>query len=128
MNKNKPDTRPVYLNLLKIKQPMTALVSIAHRVSGLLLFLSIPLFIWMLERSLHSPESYAQLVTFLDQALVKFTLLIVSWAAAHHFFAGIRFLLLDVEWGIELETAQKTAKAVNLLGGVSVVVAMVFIL
>lgn len=128
MNNNKPDTRPVYLNLLKIKQPVTALVSIAHRISGVLLLLSIPLFIWMLERSLHSPASYAQLMALCDQTLMKLILLAVSWAAAHHFFAGIRFLLLDVEWGIELETARKTAMIANVLGGVGVVIAMVFIL
>lgn len=127
MKNNKPETRPIYLNLLKIRQPVTALVSIAHRISGVLLFLSIPLFIWMLERSLHSPESYAQLLALFDQALMKLFLLLMAWAAAHHFFAGIRFLLLDIEWGVDLATARKTAKIVNILAGISVLIAVGFI-
>ncbi len=127
MKNNKPETRPIYLNLLKIRQPVTALVSIAHRISGVLLFLSIPLFIWMLERSLQSPESYAQLLALLDRALMKLILLLMAWAAAHHFFAGIRFLLLDIEWGVDLATARKTAKIVNILAGISVLIAVGFI-
>ena len=128
MKNNQPETRPIFLNLVKIRQPVTALVSIAHRISGVLLFLSIPLFIWMLERSLHSPESYAQLLALLDLAMMKLFLVLFAWAAAHHFFAGVRFLLLDIEWGVDLATARKTAKIVNILAGVSVLIAVGFIL
>jgi len=128
MNNNKTVTRPVYLDLTKIRQPITAITSIGHRISGVLLFLSIPLVIWMLERSLHSPDAYAQLMALLDKPLMSLILLVMAWAASHHFFAGIRFLLLDIEWGVDLETARKTAKVVNILGVVGVLVAMVFIL
>lgn len=128
MKNKKPDTRPVNLNLLRIRQPVTAIVSIGHRLSGVLLFLSIPFTIWMLERSLHSPQGFEQVISLFDYGLAKLLALLVAWSAAHHFFAGIRFLLLDVEIGVELEAARKSALIVNVLGVVGVLLAMVMIL
>ena len=128
MKNKKPDSRPVFLNLLRIRQPVTALVSIAHRISGVLLFLLIPCSIWMLDRSLRGPEAYQQIVAAYDQPLIKLLALLITWAAAHHFFAGIRFLLLDIDIGIDLAAARRTAMVVNVLGVVSVLIAMVIIL
>jgi succinate dehydrogenase / fumarate reductase cytochrome b subunit len=126
-NKN-PDTRPVYLDLRRIRQPVTAIASIGHRISGVLLFLSIPFVIWMLERSLQSPQGYRQVAALFEHGLVDLLALVIAWAAAHHFFAGIRFLLLDIDIGLDLETARKSAMAVNALGVVGVLVAVVILL
>ncbi len=128
MKDKKPDTRPVNLNLLSIRQPVTAIVSIAHRISGVLLFISIPFVIWLLDRSLQSPQGYAQVISLLDNGLVKLFALLIAWSVAHHLFAGIRFLLLDIDIGIDLETARKSAMIVNALGVVGVLFAMVIIL
>ena len=128
MKNKKPETRPVNLNLLKIRQPVTAIASIGHRISGVLLFLSIPLVIYLLDRSLSGPQGFADVVALFDHALIKLLALLLAWSAAHHFFAGIRFLLLDVEIGVDLATARTTAMAVNVLGIVGVLVAMVMIL
>ena len=128
MMNNKHDSRPVFLNLLRIRQPVTAIASIGHRISGVLLFISLPYLIWLLDQSLLSAQGYEAVAGQLSGSLNKFLLLIIAWAAAHHFFAGIRFLLLDVDIGVELELARKTAKAVNVLGVVGVLVAMVIIL
>jgi len=128
MKNNNPDTRPVYLDLRRIRQPVTAIASIGHRISGVLLFLSIPFVIWMLEHSLQSPQGYRQVAALFDNGLVELLTLVIGWAAAHHFFAGIRFLLLDIDIGLELETARKSATAVNALGVVGVLVAVVILL
>ena len=128
MKDKKPDTRPVNLDLLRISQPITAITSIAHRISGVLLFLSIPIVIWMLERSLQSPQGYEQVITLFDSGLVKLMTLVIAWSAAHHFFAGIRFLLLDFDVGVTLATARKSALIVNVLGVVGVLIALVMIL
>ena len=125
MNNKKPDNRPVYLNLLKIRQPITAITSIAHRISGVLLFLSIPCMIWMLEHSLSGPEGYQQVVTFYDSMVAKLIVLLVVWSLAHHFFAGIRFLLLDIDWGVDIAVARKTAMVVNVLGVVATLAVLV---
>ncbi len=128
MINNNPDTRPVNLNLLKIRQPITAITSIGHRISGVLLFLSIPFVIWMLEHSLQGPQGFADVTAWFDYGLIKLLALLMAWSAAHHFFAGIRFLLLDIEIGVDLATARSSAMVVNVLGVIGVLIAMVMIL
>jgi len=124
MKNIKPDTRPVYLNLLRIRQPITAISSIGHRISGVLLFLSIPFIILALQHSLSGPDGYQQLATLFDNGFTKLIVLLVAWSLAHHFFAGIRFLLLDIDWGVDIATARKTAMIVNVCGVLGVLIAM----
>ena len=104
--------RPKFLNLLQIRQPIPAVVSILHRISGALLFLFLWIFLVGLQRSLASPESYLQLKAFIDEPLVKLMILGLVWAYLHHTFAGIRHLGLDLRLGIELPGARMTAYAV----------------
>ncbi len=128
MDNKKIVSRPVYLNLLKIRQPITALASIGHRISGVLLFIAIPLMIWTLDTSLQGPQQYQQVVTLYDQPLMKLLLLLLAWAGAHHFFAGIRFLFIDIDWGVDLVTARRTAGMAIGCGVVGVVIALIVIL
>lgn len=128
MDNKKPQSRPVYLNLLKIRQPVTALASIAHRISGVLLFLSLPATIWALDRSLQSPEGYREVALLCQQPLTKLLVVLLAWAISHHFFAGIRYLLIDVDWGVDLATAKRTALVVNVCGVAGVLVALMILL
>ena len=100
------DNRPVYLNLIKIRLPLTGIVSFAHRISGVLLFLFIPLSVYLLDLSVQSAESFAAVQQLLQQPLMLALQLLVLWSIAHHFFAGIRFLLIDAEVGVEKSQAQ----------------------
>ena len=105
--------RPVYLNLLAIRQPVPAIVSILHRVSGALLFLiGIPLLLWAVQQSLASPETWAALRASLAHPLAKLLLLGLVWAYLHHFCAGIRYLLLDLHIGTELTPLRQSSYAV----------------
>jgi succinate dehydrogenase / fumarate reductase, cytochrome b subunit len=104
--------RPKYLNLFQIRQPVPAIVSILHRVSGALLFLFLWLFLVGLQKSLGSPESFAEVKTVIDQPLVKLVVLGLLWAYLHHTFAGIRHLALDLHLGIQLAGARASAFAV----------------
>ena len=100
------DNRPVYLNLLKIRLPLTGIVSFAHRVSGVLLFLFIPFSVYLLDPSVQSEESFASVQQMMQQPLMLLVQLLVLWSIAHHFFAGIRFLLIDAEIGVEKSQAR----------------------
>jgi len=113
MNNNK--TRPKHLNLFKIRMPVTAVASIAHRVSGVLLVMLIPVVVYLLQRSLHSEQSYDALMQLLTHPLAKMLLIIGIWAISHHFFAGIRFLLIDVDIGILKASARRSAWLVHAL-------------
>jgi succinate dehydrogenase / fumarate reductase cytochrome b subunit len=105
--------RPVYLDLVRIRLPLPGIVSILHRISGTLLFLiGIPLLLAGLAASLESPESYADVKAAFANPLAKLVLIGLLWAYLHHFFAGIRFLLLDLLKGIDLASARRSSAAV----------------
>jgi succinate dehydrogenase / fumarate reductase cytochrome b subunit len=105
--------RPVYLNLVQIRLPLPGIVSFLHRVSGALLFLlGIPLLLCGVAASLESPESYAQVKAAFAHPLAKLVLIGFLWAYLHHFFAGIRFLLLDMLKGIELASGRRSSVTV----------------
>ena len=107
--------RPKHLNLFQIRQPVPAVVSILHRVSGAALFLFLWLFLSGLQRSLASPESFADLRAAMDHPLLKLVLLGLLWAYLHHTFAGIRHLGLDLRLGIDLPKARASAYTVLVL-------------
>ena len=101
--------RPVYLNLFRIRQPVPAIVSFLHRLSGAFLFLSLPLLLIVFEASLAGRDSYE---TALANPLIKFALFSLLAAYFYHFFAGFRFLLLDLGWGVALSQARRASWAV----------------
>ncbi len=98
--------RPKYLDLARIRQPVPAIVSILHRISGAALFLFAGVLLYLFQESLASPESYVRFRAVADHWLAKLFLTGMLWAFLHHFFAGLRFLLLDVDIGSELRTTR----------------------
>ncbi len=101
MNNNIKNHRPVYLNLLKIRLPLPGMVSLAHRVSGVGLFVSLPFIVYLLDLSVSSQNGFQQVQRILHQPVVVILEILILWAFAHHFFAGIRFLLIDADIGVE---------------------------
>ena len=101
--------RPKHLNLFQIRQPVPAVVSILHRISGAVLFLFLWLFLTGLDRSLASPDGFADVQSLLSHPLAKLLTLGLVWAYLHHTFAGIRHLGLDLRLGIDLPKARATA-------------------
>jgi len=113
----KPLARPVYLNLFRIHLPLAGWVSILHRVSGALLFVALPLGVWALSVSLADETGFRRMADALAHPLARLVLLGWVWAFAHHVFAGLRHLALDVHWGMELKQAQQSSLAVMLASG-----------
>jgi succinate dehydrogenase / fumarate reductase cytochrome b subunit len=104
---------PVFLNLLRIRFPVGAVTSIAHRVSGLLLFLSFPLLVYWLDLSLRDAAGFAEAREWLDCSSVRLASVVLVWSLFHHLFAGLRFLLIDLGIGVERMPARRSAWAVN---------------
>ena len=104
--------RPKNLDLTTIQLPLPGKVSILHRVSGVGLFLCLPVLLWLFAASLASPESFATFKAVFASLPVKVVVAGLIWAFVHHFCAGIRFLLLDMHIGIEKDAARKSAAAV----------------
>jgi len=118
------DTRPFFLNLLKIRLPIPGIVSIFHRVSGIVLFLAIPVFVYILDLSLQGKQGFQQAAEYLTHPLARLALLGLIWSLVHHLFAGIRFLLTDFDIGLSKTQSRKTAWLVI----VAEIIAMVLIL
>jgi succinate dehydrogenase / fumarate reductase cytochrome b subunit len=100
MAENNRHKRPKHLDLLRIRLPVGGVVSILHRVTGVLLVLALPLVFLFLQKSLQSPEGFAQVVAQLGSVPARVFLLLVAALLAHHFLAGVRHLLLDLDIGI----------------------------
>ena len=114
--------RPKHLALNQLRLPLPGIVSILHRVSGAGLFLLLPFLLYLLDRSLGSAETFETFSAVVDHPLVKLLLMGLLWAYLHHFCAGIRFLLLDMHKGLELETARMSSKIVL---GVSIALTLI---
>jgi len=110
--------RPVYLDLIRIRLPLPGFVSILHRVSGVVLFLFAVWLLALLDASLRSPEGYAQFRETVTHPLAKLVLIGLGWAFLHHFCAGIRYLLMDMDIGVDLATTRASSWAVLAVSGV----------
>ena len=104
--------RPKHLNLLQIRLPLPAVISIMHRVFGGVLFLLIPLLLYCMQVSLESPRSFEALASVLAHPFWKLVSLGIVWAFLHHFCAGIRYLAIDLDYGSDLAPARASARAV----------------
>ncbi len=112
----KQKAAPKFLNLLVIKLPAGGIASIAHRISGVLMFLAIPVLAWALNMSIRSEEGYSQLLATLEHPMIRLALVVLVWALSHHLFAGIRHLFLDIDIGVQKNQARITGWMVNLAG------------
>lgn len=94
--RKRPEYRNIHVaQIVRYRMPLAAIVSILHRVSGAAMFLLLPFVLWLLDMSLRSQQSYAQLSQVLAWWPVKLLLLGLFWALAHHLVAGVRHVLMD---------------------------------
>lgn len=121
------DKRPVNLDLTTISFPITAIVSITHRITGVALYAGIAVLLWMLHGSLESEESFAALKDVLAHPLSR----IVVWATlavlAYHLVAGVRHLIMDLGWGESLQGGRLGAQIVIVLAVILIIVAGVWV-
>lgn len=96
----KKNKRPKNLDLLHIHLPVGGVVSILHRVTGVLLVLVLPFGFLFFQHSLQGPEGFAQIAALLGSLPARVFLFCVTVLLAHHFLAGVRHLLLDLDLGI----------------------------
>lgn len=119
--------RPVNLDLRTIKLPVTALTSIAHRISGIILFISIAGLLWMLDVSLSSESGFEQVQSVLQSPLAKLILWGVLSALLYHLVAGIRHLVMDAGVGEGLESGKRGSQIVIVVSVILIVLLGVWI-
>lgn len=110
-NKIRPVYRPVYINLMEIRLPVSALISITHRLSGIYnFFITLPLALYFLY---FSTKSYNDFISIQDtlrspnliSTFVTFSFLVYVF----HILSGIRHLLQDIHIGESLSASRKSA-------------------
>ena len=107
--------RPVFLDVSRIHLPVMAVLSLGHRISGVVMVLLIPLLVWLFGRSLADEYGYAEVLDLLRSGPARICLVLLIWVFAHHLLAGIRYLLIDLGIGVDLRHGRASAWAV--LGG-----------
>lgn len=106
----------MFLDLKRIHLPVMAVLSLGHRMTGVLMFLAIPFSAYLFNLSLSGPQGYAAVLSLLQQSGVRVLLILLLWSLAHHFFAGIRFLLIDFDIGVDLYRGRRSAWVVIAAG------------
>lgn len=115
--------RPVYLNVIAIRQPLPAIVSILHRITGALLFaVGIPLLLWFVQRSLASPDAFDAAMRPFTAPVGKLVLLGLVWGYVYHLLAGLRHLALDLHAGIALAPARSSAAVLLVVSALLLIV------
>jgi len=119
--------RPVNLDLTQFHFPLPAITSILHRVSGIIIFISMAFLLWGLDMSLDSEQSFNRLLSILDGFLAKLILWGILAALFYHLVAGIKHLVMDAGIGEDLESARLFAKVVIVVAVVLIILAGVWI-
>ena len=114
--------RPVYRNIniftdvRSYRLPPAAIVSILHRVSGLIMFLLLPFILWMFDNSLSSEISYDSFTNIFVAGFlgfpawfVKLGVLVLCWSFFHHLIAGVRHLWMDATHSVTKEFGRQSA-------------------
>ena len=115
-DKKRPEFRNIHVTqILSYRLPAGGFASILHRVSGALMFLALPLLLWLFDLSLISEDSFGRMASMLSNWFARLVLLGLAWALLHHLVTGIRHLLLDLHIGIDKEAAARSAIVVHLI-------------
>lgn len=107
---------------------MGAVTSIAHRVTGVVLFLTFPFLVYLLDLSLQDADGFNQATAWLQSTWLRLGSAVIAWSLFHHLFAGIRYLLIDIEAGVSLRQARASAWLVNVAGVTAAVLYLGWIL
>ena len=116
--KKRPEFRNIHAltDLPTYRLPAAGIVSILHRISGAIMFLLLPLIVWMFDTSVSSEISYARFtaafstgIGFVPGIVIKLAALALIWAYLHHMIAGLRHLYMDARHAVSKEFGKSSA-------------------
>lgn len=123
--KPRPGANMRLLDALQYRLPLAGLVSILHRVSGLILFVLLPFIVWMFDASVTSEISYdgftsafSSGIGIVPGVLIKLIALSLLWSYLHHLCAGLRHLWMDATHSVSKQQGRSSALAAMAISGV----------
>ena len=119
--------RPVNLDLRTIKLPITAYVSVLHRISGIILFFALAVMLYALDKSLSSAQGFSEMQQCLSSPLAKGVVWVILSALLYHLLAGIRHLLMDMGVGETLQGGKQGSQWVLVVAVVVILLLGVWI-
>ena len=117
------DNRPVNIDLTTFKYPLTAITSILHRISGIVIFAGVALLLYLLQLSLESAAGFAEVTALRDNMLIKFLSWSVLAALLFHLIAGVKHLLMDMGIGESLAGGVLAAKLTLIFSFIAIIAA-----
>ncbi len=124
MKSNRPINLPLS-QVISVNRSPIAIASILHRISGIILFLLIPIMLWLLQTSLASPESFE---TVFDNVLIRFLAWIFVASIAYHFVMGIKHLMGDMGMNEELKSGRAAAMISFVIAAILIVASFVWVM
>lgn len=131
LSRQRPQFRNInaFKDLTTYRLPPAGWVSILHRISGALMFVLLPLIVWLFDTSVSSEISYERFssafsagIGFVPGWLFKLVVLAIIWAYLHHLIAGLRHLYMDARHAVTKEFGKSSAVATLVLSiGLTVV-------
>lgn len=121
------DKRPVNLDIGTIRLPITAYVSILHRISGVALIAAVAVVLGLLGCSLRSEESFANVQSLLASVPMKLLMWLVLSAFVYHICAGVKHLIMDMGIGETLEGGRTGAKLALVFAAIGIIAAGIFV-
>jgi len=123
--------RPVNLSMgqvleVNLKSPV-AIASILHRLSGVIVFLLVPVLLWLLDKSLSSPEGFAQVQEIFNGFFVRFIVWVFVAGLIYHFIAGVKHLLAELGFAEELQSGRIAATISLILSAIGIIAAFIWI-
>lgn len=107
--------RPVNLNLLVFSFPLAAILSITHRITGVILFVGLGFGLYALDLAMGSPDGFQEAAVLVAQPLPKLILLGLIFALTFHIFAGLKHMLMDFHLGDSVAAAHRGSIVVIIL-------------
>lgn len=115
MTRSRPGTMRL-VDAVKYRLPAAGVVSILHRISGVIMFALLPLLVWLFDVSVTSEISYERFTAafgaglgFVPGWFMKLVALALIWSFLHHFIAGVRHLWMDATHSVGKQQGHSSA-------------------
>ena len=109
------------MSIKSYRFPITAISSILHRVSGVILLLGMPIAVVMMYFALGGEEGYTSVVNCITSSWFSLFFCLFLSAITYHVYAGVRHMIMDMGFAESMKTASTTSIVVIVLGVVSTI-------